>query len=110
MDAVGDIAVTVPEIPLEYGRILKDEGGFWDGVNRGYLPEDLVLAARREEIARVRSEGVFEIVSMQEGKDAGKNPLELIWVDTDKSVYEQIRWRRCAREYKMERQGKINEL
>ena len=42
------------------------EGGFWDDVNGGYLPEDLVLAARREEIDWVHSEGVCEIVPMQE--------------------------------------------
>ena len=40
----------VPEIPVEYEEILKDGGGFWDDVNGGYLPEDHVLAARREEI------------------------------------------------------------
>ena len=45
--------------PLEYDQILKGGGGkFWDDVNKGYLPEDLVLAARREEIDWVHSEGV----------------------------------------------------
>ena len=33
-------------------------------VNGGYLTEDLVLAARREEIDWVRSEGVYEIEPM----------------------------------------------
>ena len=47
-------------------------------VSGGYLPEDLVLAARREEIDRVHSEGVFEIVPMQECKDARMKPLDLI--------------------------------
>ena len=60
----------VPEIPIEYDQILKEGGRFWDDVNGGYLPEDLVLAARREEIDSVHSEGVFEIVSMQECRDA----------------------------------------
>ena len=40
----------MPEIPLEYDQILKVGGNFWDDVNGGYLPEDLVLAAGREEI------------------------------------------------------------
>ena len=45
-----------------------------------------MLAERREEIDWVHSEGVYEIVPMQECKDAGMKPLDLIWVDTDKSV------------------------
>ena len=59
-----EIAGPVPEIPLEYDEILKG-GKFWDDVNGGYLPEDLVFAARREEIDWVPSEGVYEIVPMQ---------------------------------------------
>ena len=50
LNAVDEIAGTVPEIPLEYDQILKETGRFWDDVNGGYLPEDLVLAARREEL------------------------------------------------------------
>ena len=50
LNAVEEIAGPVPEIPLEYDQILKGGGGFWDDVNGGYLPEDLVLAARREEM------------------------------------------------------------
>ena len=37
-------------------------------------------------------------------------PLDLIWVDTDKSVdptRKKIRSRLCAREYKTKKQGKI---
>ena len=45
-------------------KILKGGGRFWDDVNGEYLPEDLVLAARREEIDWVHSEGVNEIVPM----------------------------------------------
>ena len=45
-----------------------------------------MLAARREEIDWVHSEEVHEIVPTQECKDAGMKPLDLIWVDTDKSV------------------------
>ena len=40
--ALEEIAGPVPEIPLEYDQILKDGGRFWDDVNGGYLPEDLV--------------------------------------------------------------------
>ena len=85
-------------------------GKFWDDVNGGYLPEDLVLAARREEIDWVHSEGVYEIVPVQECRDAGMKPLDLIWVDTDMSVdptRKKIRSRLCARENKTKKQGKI---
>ena len=59
LHAVEEIAGPVPEVSLEYDQILKGRGRFWDGVNGGYLPEDLVLAARREEIDWVHSEGVY---------------------------------------------------
>ena len=77
LNAVEEIAGPVPEIPLEYDQILKEGGRFWDDVNGGYLPEDLVLAARREEIDWVHSEGVYEIVPLQECRDAGMKPLDL---------------------------------
>ena len=83
LNAVDEIAGPVPKIPLEYDQILKG-GKFWDDGNGGYLPEDLVLAARREEFDWVHSEGVYEIVPMQECRDAGMKPLDLFWVDTDK--------------------------
>ena len=98
------------EIPLEYDQILKEGRRFWDDVNGGYLPEDLVLAARGEEIDWVHSGGVYEIVPMQECRDAGMKPLDLIWVDTVKSVdptRKKIRSRLCAREHKTKKQGKI---
>ena len=69
-NAVEEFAGPVPEIALEYDQILKEAGRFWDDVNGGYLPEDLVLAARREEIEWVPSEVVYEIVPMQECRDA----------------------------------------
>ena len=43
-------------------------------------------------------------------QDAGMKPLDLICVDTDKSVdptRKKIRSRLCAREYKTKKQGKI---
>ena len=46
---------------------------------------------------------------MQECRDAGMKPLDLIWVDTDKCVdptRKKIRSRLCAREYKTKKQGK----
>ena len=98
LNAVEEIAGSVPGIPLEYDLILKG-GRFWDDVNGGYLPEDLVFAARREEIDWVHSEGVYEIVPMQECRDAGVKPLDLIWVDTDNAVdptRTKIRSRLCA--------------
>ena len=45
--------------------MLNGVGGFLDDVNITYLPEDLVLAARREEIEWVHSEGFYEIVPMK---------------------------------------------
>ena len=69
LNAVEEIAGPAPEILLEFDRIL-----------------DLVLIARREEIEWVHSEGVYEIVPMQECEFAGEELLNLIWVDTDKSV------------------------
>ena len=75
LNAVQEIAGPVTEIPLEYDQILKG-GRFWDDVNGGYLPEDLVLAARREEIEWVHSEGVYEIVPMQECRNADMKPLD----------------------------------
>ena len=47
--AVEELAGPTPEIPLEYDQIFTG-GGFWNDVNGGYLPEDLVLTARREDI------------------------------------------------------------
>ena len=71
LNAVEETAGPVPEIPLEYDQILKEGGKFWDDVNGGYLPEDLALAASREEIDWVHSEGVYEIVPMQECRGCG---------------------------------------
>ena len=109
LGAAEEITGPVPEVPLEYDQILNG-GRFWDDVNGGYLPEDLVLAARREEIDWVHSAGVYKIVPMQECIDACMKPLDLIWVDTDKSVdptRKKIRSRLCAREYKTKKQGNI---
>ena len=89
---------------------MKERGRFWDDVNGGNLPEDLVLAARREEIDWAPSEGVYEIVPMQECKDARMKPYDLICVDTDKSVdpaHKKFRSRLCAREQKTKKQGEI---
>ena len=50
LNAVEEIAGPILEIPFKYDQILKGGGRFLNDVNGGYLPEDLVLAARREEI------------------------------------------------------------
>ena len=50
LNAVEEIASPTPEILLENDQILEGGGGFWDDVNGGYLPENLVLTARREKI------------------------------------------------------------
>ena len=110
LHSVEEIAGPVPVIPPEFDQIVKEGRKFWDDVNGGYLPKDLLLAARREEIDWVHSEGVCEIVPMHECRDAGMKPLDLIWVDTDKFVdptRKKIRSKLCAREYKTKKQGKI---
>ena len=81
MNAVEEIAGPVPEIPLAYDKILNDGGGFWCDVNGGFLPEDVVLGARREEIALVHSEGVYDKVTgdaRQRGKATLKEPYLLL--------------------------------
>ena len=94
LNAVEETAGPVPEIPLKYDQILKGEGRFWDDVNSGYLPEDHVLAARREEIEWVHSEGVHEIVPMQECRDASMKPFGL-----DLGGHRQVLWIRHARKF-----------
>ena len=42
---VDEIAGPVLESPEKYEEQSKQGGGFWDDVNGGYMPEDLVLAA-----------------------------------------------------------------
>ena len=69
-----------------------------------------MLGARREEIAWVRYVGGYEIVPLQECKDADKKLLVLISVATDKSVdpaHKKLRSRLCARQYKTKKQGTI---
>ena len=68
-----------PEISIEWNHLLKDEGGFWDDVNGGFLPGYLVLAARRDKVASVHSEGVHKVAPMQECNEAGKKLLDLFW-------------------------------
>ena len=80
LNAVEEIAGPAPETHLEYDQILKEGRRFCDDVNGGYLPEDLVLTSRREELEWVHSEGVYENAPVQECDDAGKKLLELIWV------------------------------
>ena len=70
LHSVEEIAGPVPEILLEDDQISK-EGKFLDHVNGRYLPRDLVLAALREEVDWVHSEGVCEIGSMDTDKSRG---------------------------------------
>ena len=111
MNAVEEITGPGPEIFLEYNQILKEGRRFWDDVNGGYLPEDLVLVARREGIDLGYILKVF--TRLFQCKDAGMKPLDLTWVDTDKSVdptHKKTRSRLCAREYKTKKQGKIQRV
>ena len=62
LNAVEEIAGPAPETHLADDQILKKKKRrrFCDDVNGGYLPEDLVLTSRREELEWVHSEGVYE--------------------------------------------------
>ena len=110
INSIDEIAGPVSEMPEEYKEILESGGGFWDDVNGGFLPAGAVLAARREEVAWVRSEGVYVPVPEQEAIDAGIRPLDLLWVDTDKShdpKEPKVRSRLCVREFKTKQGGKV---
>ena len=71
LHSVEETAGPVPEILPEYDQILKEGGKFLDHVNGRYLPRDLVLAALREEVDWVHSEGVYEIGPMDTDKSRG---------------------------------------
>ena len=47
-DEVAGPVPEFPEIPENYREMLEQGGGFWDDVNGGFLPTDLVLQARAE--------------------------------------------------------------
>ena len=68
-------------------KILKrGGGGFWDDVNGGYQPENLVLTARLEEIDLVLLKVTTELSRCKSAKMQARSCLELIWLDTDNSV------------------------
>ena len=85
LNAVEVIAGPVLEIFVEYDQILKEEGKFWD-VNGGYLFEDLVLGARREEIDWVHilkvSTRLFQCKSAETqtscGSDTQESSIEVV--------------------------------
>ena len=111
LNVVEEISGPVSEISIADARILRDGRGYWDDVNGGHLPEDLVWAARGEEMSWVHSGGFYEIVPMQECTEVGEKLLDLIWVDTDKSVdpaHRKVRSRHCVMEYKTKKQGTIH--
>ncbi|CAK0855964.1 unnamed protein product [Prorocentrum cordatum] len=110
LNAVDEIAGPVPEIPIEYKEMLEKGGGFWDDVNGGFLPTEKVLAARQEEMDWIHGEKVYDIVPEQEAQEAGVRPLDVLWVDTDKSMdpnEQKVRSRLCVREYKTKKDGKV---
>ena len=82
LNAVEEIRGAVPEIPLEYKEIWKEGGCFWCGCPL----EDPVLAARREEIEWVHSEGVYEIVPMQECIDSGGGTQKSLLTELKNSI------------------------
>ena len=81
---------------------LNAVGRFWDD-----LPKDIVFAARLEEIDWVHSEGVYEIVPMQECRDADMKTVgpdlgghrQVCGSDTQENSIEVV--------YKRMKQGKI---
>ena len=53
---------------------------------------------------------MYKNVGAQVARDAGEKPLDLLWVGTDKGVDPSVRkihWRRCVREFKTKKQGKV---
>ena len=107
LNAVEEIAGPAPEIPLEYSEILNG-WRFWDYVNGRYLPGGLVLAARREEIDWVHSEGVYEIVPMQECKDAAWNRWTWFgWTQTSPWIQHARKFDRGCVQEKTKRRSKV---
>ena len=110
LNAVEKIAGPAPEIPNEKDQSFTDGGGFWDDEKGGYLPENLVLAARREEIAWVHSEGVSEIVLVQKYLQMQTRNCWISSGWTQTSLWTPVTRkfdRDCAREYKTKKQGKM---
>ena len=83
----------------------------WMDCQRKGKQNRVVLEAEKlQGVDWVHSQGVCVIVPVQECKDAGMKPFDLIWVDTDKSVVptrKKIQSSLCAREYKTKKQSKI---
>ena len=71
---------------------MRGGGKLWYDVKNKYLPEDLVLAARREETDWVHSEGVPPNLGGERSVDA---------------IRKKIQSRLCAREYNTQKQGDI---
>ena len=98
-----------PDVPEDWKELLTEGAdGFWDDVNGGWLPKAETEKARAEELEWVRKEQVYENRPRQEAVDAGIRPLDLLWVDTNKSVKPgtwTIRSRLCVREYKKKLKG-----
>ena len=67
---------------------------FWDDVNGGWLVQDGVKEARREEIEWMQQRKVFEIVKADVcWKETGKAPMSLRWVGTKKGDSQRPRYR-----------------
>eukprot|EP00971_Amphidinium_carterae_P097010 1920458-Amphidinium_carterae.1 len=110
---VGGPVPDEPVMPECWKRMLSDGGGCWDDVNGKWLPADLVWKARLEEQRWLEKEQVYKVVPREESRRAGIPPLDLLWVDTDKSAdpsHLQIRSRLCVREYKTRVGGKVKRV
>jgi hypothetical protein len=81
----------VPEEPLVQSG---DWTKYWDDVNGVYLNPQLVEEARKEEIAWVRKQGVYDYVPRtQSFERTGKAPIPLRWIDTNKGDDEHPKYR-----------------
>ena len=79
LHSVEEIATPVPEIPLQYDQILIGGGktlGWWQRWEN--CPK--ILCWPRDVNGWIHS-GVYKSVPLQECRDAGMKPLDLIWVD-----------------------------
>ena len=62
---------------------------YWDDANGGYLNPKLVRQARQEEINEIHNYKVYEKRPIKECLEvAGKKPMAIRWVDTDKGSEE----------------------
>ena len=105
------VAGPVPIEPVEEWHLEPDQ--YWDDVNGGWLIPEKVRAARAEELAWVKKQGVYEITDESIcWSETGQPPITLKWVDTNKGDDEKpnYRSRLVVREIKAKSKGTSREI